>query len=1092
MTNNMKKKTILALFAMTVCTSAWATDGTISGDGSQANPYLLADAADWAVFSNESNHNTYWASGVYVKMTADIGTNVNPVTTKVGTYSNKFQGVFDGDGHTLTVSLTGGEHTAPFYYVENARIIRLTTAGNVTADAYHRQYLGGLVGHSYGASIEYCVSNVSLIWPYYESKASNTYSGGLVGETNSGTTTTISHSAFTGSFNQTVTEEQTVNLYNMAGFVGYGYGTMVIENSLNAGTFPNANLCKVARVGNNVSITVKNCYSTTDATDNGGIYNDSGTYTDATGADLVALLGSGWKLVGEEPVPMTDETDLGTATVTGINNYYLLDGTVQHPEPTVTDLFGNVLVKGTHYNVDWNGDGTIVGDYNVTVSGIGTYHGTYTTGYTVTEGIAVTSSTTTLENGLFYKVYEDVTVSSRITVNGTALLTLGAGATLTASKGITVEEGNTLTIRGEGALNAYISSLEYYAAIGSTTKSKTAGTIIINGGNITATAYQNYSSCCAAGIGGASGGACGRVEINGGTVTATGGNYGCGIGGGGNTGSYDGGAGGTIVINGGQVTATSPSGNGIGYGKSPSGTDGAAGTITLGWTAADDFIDATSFAGTVTLDKNFFFEDGTTGVTLDNLSSHAGEKIIPSTATTANNLAYATISGVQDTYIYTGSTIAITPTVTSFLGTALTLGTDYDVTYSPATIQDQGDYTLTISPSTGSTYTNSLSIGFTVTDNLQSTGSGYYVNLPKTGAKEASLVAHNVAKVYDDGGSAGRYSDNADGTLLLSAPAGYVIRLSGTIDVFDDSDVLTVYNGSTTSDASLGSFNADGSVNVVSTGRQMLVRFASNAYATASGLDLTATAIATASLTLLNGEDNSANIALYNGVTIAAVQLSSRTLYKDGKWNTLCLPFSLTAEQMAASPLAGAEARTLSSASYAAGTLTLNFSDPVQSLTAGTPYIIKWEKAIDYVDDDEHNIVNPTFTNVTIDNTAQNVETTNVSFVGTYDAMSFTEENRSILLVGAGNSLYYPASGASLGSFRAYFQLNGITAGDVSGSGVKMFFGEEDDATSLSGKLRVKSEESDNAVYDLSGRKVNSQLKKGLYIKNGKKMLINK
>ncbi len=239
-------------------------------------------------------------------------------------------------------------------------------------------------------------------------------------------------------------------------------------------------------------------------------------------------------------------------------------------------------------------------------------------------------------------------------------------------------------------------------------------------------------------------------------------------------------------------------------------------------------------------------------------------------------------------------------------------------------------------------------------------------------------------------------------------------------------------------------------------------------------------------------KNNITTIAEHNGETIAAVQLYVRTLYKDGDWNTLCLPFSLTAEQMAASPLAGAEARTLSSASYANGTLTLNFSDPVESLTAGTPYIIKWEKAIDYVDDNEHNIKNPIFTNVTIDNTAHNVETTNVSFVGTYGYRAFAEENKSILLVGAGNSLYYPLSGASLGSCRAYFQLNGITAGDLPANGVKMFFGEEDDATSLSGELRAKGVASDDAVYDLSGRKVNSQLKKGLYIKNGKKMLINK
>lgn len=1084
-------KMMCALFAMTVCTSAWATDGTISGNGSQANPYLLADAADWAVFTTESKHATYWASGVYVKMTADIGTNVNPVTTKVGTYSNKFKGVFDGDGHTLTVSLTGGENIAPFYYVEGARIIRLTTAGNVTADAYHRWYLGGLVGHSYGASIEYCVSNVSLIWPYYESKASSTYSGGLVGRTENGTTTTIKHCAFTGSFNQTVTGEQTVNLYNMAGFVGYGYGTMVISDCLNAGTFPNANLCKVARVGNNVSITVKNCYSTTDATDNGGIYNDSGTYTTATGADLVALLGSGWGLSGGQPVPMTDETDLGTATVTGINEYYLLDGTVKHPEPTVTDLFGNVLVKGTHYNVDWNGDGTVVGDYNVTVSGIGTYHGTYTTGYTVTEGIAVTSSTTTLEDGLFYKVYEDVTVSSRITVNGTALLTLGTGATLTASKGITVEEGNTLTIRGEGSLTAIITgSSNYNAAIGSTSSSKASGTIIINGGNITATAYQGYKSCCAAGIGGASGGACGRVEINGGTVTATGGQYGCGIGGGGNTGSYTGGAGGTIVINGGQVTATSPSGNGIGYGKSESGTDGAEGTITLGWTAATDFIDATSFAGTVTLDKNFFYEDGTTGVTLDNLYSHAGEKIIPSTATTANNLAYATISGVQDTYIYTGSTIAITPTVTSFLGTALTLGTDYDVTYSPATIQDQGDYTLTISPSTGSTYTNSLSIGFTVTDNLQSTGSGYYVNLPKTGAKEASLVAHHVAKVYDDGGSAGRYSDNADGTLLLSAPAGYVIRLSGTIDVADENDVLTVYNGSTTSDASLGSFNADGSVNVVSTGTQMLVRFASDAYATASGLDLTATAIQSgANINLSDNADNSDLIALYNGIS-ANITLSGRTLYKDGDWNTLCLPFDIDDfdgtifEEATVKELDTENEYSGHKTGFDAsdGTLYLYFIDATE-IVAGVPYLVKWTSG--------SNIVSPTFSNVEIDKDLESVtsEDGKVQFIGIYDPEELPGNDASNLYLGAGNQLYWPSEVYTLNAFRAYFHVNLEGSSGAREIRMNLDGGGVTGVQSVSGKRLAVSET--GAWFDLFGRKLNGKpTVPGIYYNKGKKIAI--
>ena len=57
---------------------------------------------------------------------------------------------------------------------------------------------------------------------------------------------------------------------------------------------------------------------------------------------------------------------------------------------------------------------------------------------------------------------------------------------------------------------------------------------------------------------------------------------------------------------------------------------------------------------------------------------------------------------------------------------------------------------------------------------------------------------------------------------------------------------------------------------------------------------------------------------------------------------------------------------------------------------------------------------------------------------------------------------------------------------------------EDPDGISISEELRVKSEESTNAIYDLSGRKiancqlsnVNSQLKKGLYIVNGKKVAV--
>ena len=94
-----------------------------------------------------------------------------------------------------------------------------------------------------------------------------------------------------------------------------------------------------------------------------------------------------------------------------------------------------------------------------------------------------------------------------------------------------------------------------------------------------------------------------------------------------------------------------------------------------------------------------------------------------------------------------------------------------------------------------------------------------------------------------------------------------------------------------------------------------------------------------------NDADNSSSITAKNDWFVN-VTLSDRTLYRDGDWNTLCLPFDVDIED---SPLKGAEARTLSEATFSDGTLTLNFGEPVPTLTAGTPYIIKWN-ATDYAD----------------------------------------------------------------------------------------------------------------------------------------------
>ena len=90
-------------------------------------------------------------------------------------------------------------------------------------------------------------------------------------------------------------------------------------------------------------------------------------------------------------------------------------------------------------------------------------------------------------------------------------------------------------------------------------------------------------------------------------------------------------------------------------------------------------------------------------------------------------------------------------------------------------------------------------------------------------------------------------------------------------------------------------------------------------------------------------EYNSPRIKEANGQT-RNVTFSGRTIYSDGDWNTLCLPFNMSAEQIASSPLAGYTIKSLDGTQSnldGNGTLTLRFNTAT-TIEAGRPYIVKW------------------------------------------------------------------------------------------------------------------------------------------------------
>ena len=175
------------------------------------------------------------------------------------------------------------------------------------------------------------------------------------------------------------------------------------------------------------------------------------------------------------------------------------------------------------------------------------------------------------------------------------------------------------------------------------------------------------------------------------------------------------------------------------------------------------------------------------------------------------------------------------------------------------------------------------------------------------------------------------------------------------------------------------------------------------------------------SVSFEDASDNRTLINSHKGETVNAA-LNGRTLWKDGSWNTLCLPFDL--ESLTGTPLEGATIKALIGATFSNGVLTLTFGEAVTTLEAGKPYIVKWNAGTD--------ITNPVFKGVTIKETTANVSVDGVTFGGSFNPVSLTANDKTTLFLGPDNQLYYPTSALDINAFRGYFKVIGINPNAVS------------------------------------------------------------
>lgn len=247
------------------------------------------------------------------------------------------------------------------------------------------------------------------------------------------------------------------------------------------------------------------------------------------------------------------------------------------------------------------------------------------------------------------------------------------------------------------------------------------------------------------------------------------------------------------------------------------------------------------------------------------------------------------------------------------------------------------------------------------------------------------------------------------------------------------------------------------------------------------------------SVQLKDNASNESVLANNEGNLVRSLTLLGRTFYHDGYWNTLCLPFSLSAEQLAEAdcPLYGATLKKLASAEFSGGTLTLNFDD-VTAIEPGMPYLVKW--------DDESEVSNPTFTDVFIASWQQTAGIgSDATFYGYYSPITLEAGDRTRLYLGSNNTLYYPSDAMTVGSCRGVFQLHGITAGDLesgeeNNAPLHIVLNLDDangDATAISAVSNDPVVVSPSGWFTLDGRRLaDKPTLRGIYLHNGKKVVV--
>lgn len=324
------KKNLLKTLLLTTVSLATA-------HSAMAENVIINNAEDLAAFAARVNAGE-------VTLDATLNADITATAyTVIGTAANQYAGTFDGDGHTITLSLEGWDTTGAFGKVNGATIKNLTIAGTIAA-AFDN---GCIVAVAAGGDIliENCVNKASMTATNNGEKHA-----GIVGRANGCTSLTIKDCVNEGTItggnyaagilgladvNSPITITGCVNKGTItgkqkcAGIQGEQYnGSTTITNCVNEGTLNAVKNSGGILGGANTTTTITDCWNKADITSSG---DDAGGILGAAYGECVftiercinegnvrangeagGLLGANWNV--NATFNMTDCGSCGTIT----------------------------------------------------------------------------------------------------------------------------------------------------------------------------------------------------------------------------------------------------------------------------------------------------------------------------------------------------------------------------------------------------------------------------------------------------------------------------------------------------------------------------------------------------------------------------------------------------------------------------------------------------------------------------------------------------------------------------------------------------------------------------------------------------------